>query len=296
MKTIELIGNTPMIQIGESNVYVKLEKYNPGGSVKDRAVYAMLKGAMERGEITKEHTLIEATSGNTGIALAMLGAILKLKVIIVMPETMSVERRQLVAAFGAEVVLTDGAKGMSGAIEKANELKKSIYGAVIAGQFENPANPQAHYETTGPEIWRDTNGKIDAFVAGIGTGGTVSGVGKYLKEQNPEIKIIGVEPASSPVLTEGRSGAHKIQGIGAGFVPKTLNTGILDEVLTCTNEAAYETANRIAKTQGILVGIASGCAAWAAIEIAKRAAFQGKNIVALLPDTGDRYLSTGVFA
>lgn len=208
---------------------------------------------------------------------------------------MSVERRNLVKAFGAEVVLTDGSKGMSGAIEKANELKKRIYGAIIAGQFENPANPKAHYETTGPEIWRDTEGKIDVFVAGIGTGGTVSGVGKYLKEQNPDIKIIGVEPASSPVLTQGHGGAHKIQGIGAGFVPETLNRDVIDEVITCTDKAAYETGNKIAKAHGILVGISSGAAVWAAIEISKRPEFSGKNIVALLPDTGDRYLSTGMF-
>ena len=300
----ELIGNTPLMRLdalaketgAKANILAKLEYFNPAGSVKDRVACKMITEMEKSGTLKPGATIIEPTSGNTGIGLAAAGAAKGYKVILTMPETMSMERRQLVAAFGAEVVLTDGAKGMSGAIEKANELKKSIYGAVIAGQFENPANPQAHYETTGPEIWRDTDGKIDAFVAGIGTGGTVSGVGKYLKEQNPEIKIIGVEPASSPVLTEGRSGAHKIQGIGAGFVPKTLNTGILDVVLTCTNEAAYETANRIAKTQGILVGISSGCAAWAAIEIAKRAAFQGKNIVALLPDTGDRYLSTGVFA
>lgn len=300
----ELIGNTPLMRLdalaketgAKANILAKLESFNPAGSVKDRVACKMITEMEKSGTLKPGATIIEPTSGNTGIGLAAAGAAKGYKVILTMPETMSVERRQLVTAFGAEVVLTDGAKGMSGAIEKANELKKSIYGAVIAGQFENPANPQAHYETTGPEIWRDTDGKIDAFVAGIGTGGTVSGVGKYLKEQNSEIKIIGVEPASSPVLTEGRSGAHKIQGIGAGFVPKTLNTGILDEVLTCTNEAAYETANRIAKTQGILVGISSGCAAWAAIEIAKRAAFQGKNIVVLLPDTGDRYLSTGVFA
>lgn len=300
----ELIGNTPLMRLdalaketgAKANILAKLEYFNPAGSVKDRVACKMITEMEKAGTLKPGATIIEPTSGNTGIGLAAVGAAKGYKVILTMPETMSMERRQLVAAFGAEVVLTDGAKGMSGAIEKANELKKSIYGAVIAGQFENPANPQAHYETTGPEIWRDTDGKIDAFVAGIGTGGTVSGVGKYLKEQNPEIKIIGVEPAASPVLTEGRSGAHKIQGIGAGFVPKTLNTGILDEVLTCTNEAAYETANRIAKTQGILVGISSGCAAWAAIEIAKRAVFQGKNIVVLLPDTGDRYLSTGVFA
>ncbi len=299
----ELIGNTPLMRLdalakaagAKANIIAKLEYFNPAGSVKDRVAYKMITEMEKAGTLKPGSTIIEPTSGNTGIGLAAVGTARGYKVILTMPETMSIERRQLVAAFGAEVVLTDGAKGMSGAIEKANELKKSIYGAVIAGQFENPANPQAHYETTGPEIWRDTEGKIDAFVAGIGTGGTISGVGKYLKEQNPDIKIIGVEPASSPVLTEGHGGAHKIQGIGAGFVPKTLNTGILDEVLTCTNEAAYEFGGKIAKTQGILVGISSGCAAWAAVEISKRAEFKGKNIVVLLPDTGDRYLSTGMF-
>lgn len=299
----ELIGNTPLMRLdalakaagAKANIIAKLEYFNPAGSVKDRVAYKMITEMEKAGTLKPGSTIIEPTSGNTGIGLAAVGTARGYKVILTMPETMSIERRQLVAAFGAEIVLTDGAKGMSGAIEKANELKKSIYGAVIAGQFENPANPQAHYETTGPEIWRDTQGKIDAFVAGIGTGGTISGVGKYLKEQNPDIKIIGVEPASSPVLTEGHGGAHKIQGIGAGFVPKTLNTGILDEVLTCTNEAAYEFGGKIAKTQGILVGISSGCAAWAAVEISKRAEFKGKNIVVLLPDTGDRYLSTGMF-
>lgn len=299
----ELIGNTPLMRLdalakaagAKANIIAKLEYFNPAGSVKDRVAYKMITEMEKAGTLKPGSTIIEPTSGNTGIGLAAVGTARGYKVILTMPETMSIERRQLVAAFGAEIVLTDGAKGMSGAIEKANELKKSIYGAVIAGQFENPANPQAHYETTGPEIWQDTQGKIDAFVAGIGTGGTISGVGKYLKEQNPDIKIIGVEPASSPVLTEGHGGAHKIQGIGAGFVPKTLNTGILDEVLTCTNEAAYEFGGKIAKTQGILVGISSGCAAWAAVEISKRAEFKGKNIVVLLPDTGDRYLSTGMF-
>lgn len=299
----ELIGNTPMMRLDAlakatgagANIIAKLEYFNPAGSVKDRVAYKMITEMEKSGVLKPGATIIEPTSGNTGIGLAAVGTARGYKVILTMPETMSIERRQLVAAFGAQVVLTEGAKGMSGAIEKANELKKSIYGAVIAGQFENPANPQAHYETTGPEIWRDMNGKIDAFVAGIGTGGTVSGVGKYLKEQDPNIKIIGVEPAASPVLTEGRGGAHKIQGIGAGFVPKTLNTGILDEVMTCTNEAAYDFGNKIAKTQGILVGISSGCAAWAAVEISKRSEFKGKNIVALLPDTGDRYLSTGMF-
>lgn len=299
----QLIGNTPMMRLdalaknegAKSNIIAKLEYFNPAGSVKDRVAFNMITEAEKAGILKPGATIIEPTSGNTGIGLAAVGAARGYKVILTMPETMSVERRNLVKAFGAEVVLTDGAKGMSGAIEKANELKKSIYGAIIAGQFENPANPQAHYETTGPEIWRDTEGKIDAFVAGIGTGGTISGVGKYLKEQNPDIKIIGVEPASSPVLTEGHGGAHKIQGIGAGFVPETLNRDVIDEVITCTDEAAYQTGNKIAKAHGVLVGISSGAAVWAAIEISKRPEFGGKNIVALLPDTGDRYLSTGMF-
>ena len=299
----ELIGNTPMMRLdalaksegAKANIIAKLEYFNPAGSVKDRVAFNMITEAEKSGKLKPGATIIEPTSGNTGIGLAAVGAARGYKVILTMPETMSVERRNLVKAFGAEVVLTDGSKGMSGAIEKANELKKRIYGAIIAGQFENPANPQAHYETTGPEIWRDTEGKIDIFVAGIGTGGTVSGVGKYLKEQNPDIKIIGVEPASSPVLTQGHGGAHKIQGIGAGFVPETLNRDVIDEVITCTDKAAYETGNKIAKAHGILVGISSGAAVWAAIEISKRPEFSGKNIVALLPDTGDRYLSTGMF-
>ncbi len=299
----ELIGNTPMMRLdalaksegAKANIIAKLEYFNPAGSVKDRVAFNMITEAEKSGKLKPGATIIEPTSGNTGIGLAAVGAARGYKVILTMPETMSVERRNLVKAFGAEVVLTDGSKGMSGAIEKANELKKRIYGAIIAGQFENPANPQAHYETTGPEIWRNTEGKIDVFVAGIGTGGTVSGVGKYLKEQNPDIKIIGVEPASSPVLTQGHGGAHKIQGIGAGFVPETLNRDVIDEVITCTDKAAYETGNKIAKAHGILVGISSGAAVWAAIEISKRPEFSGKNIVALLPDTGDRYLSTGMF-
>lgn len=299
----ELIGNTPMMRLdalaksegAKANIIAKLEYFNPAGSVKDRVAFNMITEAEKSGKLKPGATIIEPTSGNTGIGLAAVGAARGYKVILTMPETMSVERRNLVKAFGAEVVLTDGSKGMSGAIEKANDLKKRIYGAIIAGQFENPANPQAHYETTGPEIWRDTEGKIDVFVAGIGTGGTVSGVGKYLKEQNPDIKIIGVEPASSPVLTQGHGGAHKIQGIGAGFVPETLNRDVIDEVITCTDKAAYETGNKIAKAHGILVGISSGAAVWAAIEISKRPEFSGKNIVALLPDTGDRYLSTGMF-
>ena len=299
----ELIGNTPMMRLdalaksegAKANIIAKLEYFNPAGSVKDRVAFNMITEAEKSGKLKPGATIIEPTSGNTGIGLAEVGTARGYKVILTMAEKMRVERRNLVKAFGAEVVLTDGSKGMSGAIEKANELKKRIYGAIIAGQFENPANPKAHYETTGPEIWRDTEGKIDVFVAGIGTGGTVSGVGKYLKEQNPDIKIIGVEPASSPVLTQGHGGAHKIQGIGAGFVPETLNRDVIDEVITCTDKAAYETGNKIAKAHGILVGISSGAAVWAAIEISKRPEFNSKNIVALLPDTGDRYLSTGMF-
>lgn len=299
----QLIGNTPIMELGnlaaaekaQAKIFAKLEYFNPAGSVKDRVALAMITDAEKSGRIKPGATIIEPTSGNTGIGLAAVGTAKGYRVILTMPETMSVERRSLVKAYGAEIVLTDGAKGMTGAIEKAEELKNTIDGAVILGQFENPANPKAHYETTGPEIWRDMDAKVDVFVAGIGTGGTVSGAGKYLKEQNPDIKIIGVEPASSPVLTEGRAGAHKIQGIGAGFVPDTLDTSVYDEIITVTNEAAFETGDRIAKTEGILVGISSGAAVWAALKIAERQEFQGKNIVALLPDTGDRYLSTGMF-
>ncbi len=299
----EMIGRTPMLRLDAfakeagagADITAKLEYFNPAGSVKDRVALNMINEMEKSGAIKPGSTIIEPTSGNTGIGLAAVGTARGYRVILTMPETMSVERRQLVAAYGAEVVLTDGAQGMSGAIKKADELKEDIPGAVIAGQFENPANPQAHYKTTAPEIWRDMNGKIDAFVAGIGTGGTVSGIGRFLKEQSPDIKIIGVEPASSPVITKGHAGSHKIQGIGAGFVPKTLDTEILDEVLTCTDEAAFEYSRKIAKTQGILVGISSGCAAWAAVEVSKRPEFAGKSIVVLLPDTGDRYLSTGVF-
>ena len=299
----QLIGNTPIMKLGnlaaaenaQANLFAKLEYFNPAGSVKDRVALAMITDAEKSGRIRPGATIIEPTSGNTGIGLAAVGTAKGYRVILTMPETMSVERRSLVKAYGAEIVLTDGAKGMTGAIEKAAELESSIDGAVILGQFENPANPKAHYETTGPEIWRDMDAQIDVFVAGIGTGGTISGVGKYLKEQKPTIKVIGVEPASSPVLTEGHGGAHKIQGIGAGFVPNTLNTSVYDEVIPVTNEDAFETGDRIAKTEGILVGISGGAAVWAALKIAERQEFHGKNIVALLPDTGDRYLSTGMF-
>lgn len=299
----ELIGKTPILKLNnfakaesvDANIFAKLEYFNPAGSVKDRIANAMISDAEAKGELKPGATIIEPTSGNTGIGLASVGTAKGYKVILTMPETMSVERRNLVKAYGAEVVLTEGAKGMKGAIEKANELKDATPGAVILGQFVNPANPKAHYETTGPEIWADTEGKVDAFIAGVGTGGTLSGVGKYLKEQNPNVKIFAVEPETSPVLSEGHGGSHKIQGIGAGFVPDTLNTSVYDEVIPVPNEAAFETGNKIAKTEGILVGISSGAAVWAAEQLAARDEFKGKNIVVLLPDTGDRYLSTDLF-
>lgn len=299
----ELIGKTPILKLNniakaegvDANIFAKLEYFNPAGSVKDRIANAMVSDAEAKGELKPGATIIEPTSGNTGIGLASVGTAKGYKVILTMPETMSVERRNLVKAYGAEVVLTEGAKGMKGAIEKANELKDATPGAVILGQFVNPANPKAHYETTGPEIWADTEGKVDAFIAGVGTGGTLSGVGKYLKEQNPDVKIFAVEPETSPVLSEGHGGSHKIQGIGAGFVPDTLNTSVYDEVIPVPNEAAFETGNKIAKTEGILVGISSGAAVWAAKQLAARDKFKGKNIVVLLPDTGDRYLSTDLF-
>lgn len=300
----ELIGKTPILKLNnysakeniEANIFAKLEYFNPAGSVKDRVAAAMISAAEENGILKPGATIIEPTSGNTGIGLASVGTAKGYKVILTMPETMSVERRNLVKAYGAEVVLTEGALGMTGAIKKAEDLKNEIDGAVILGQFVNPANPKAHYDTTGPEIWADLEGRIDAFVAGVGTGGTVSGIGKYLKEKNPNIKVFAVEPSSSPVLSEGHGGAHKIQGIGAGFVPDTLNTEIYDEVITVPNEAAFETGNKIAKAEGILVGISSGAALWAAKQIAARDEFKGKNIVVLLPDTGERYLSTALFS
>ena len=300
----ELIGKTPILKLNnysekeavEANIFAKLEYFNPAGSVKDRVAAAMISAAEENGILKPGATIIEPTSGNTGIGLASVGTAKGYKVILTMPETMSVERRNLVKAYGAEVVLTEGALGMTGAIKKAEDLKNEIDGAVILGQFVNPANPKAHYDTTGPEIWADLEGRIDAFVAGVGTGGTVSGIGKYLKEKNPNIKVFAVEPSSSPVLSEGHGGAHKIQGIGAGFVPDTLNTEIYDEVITVPNEAAFETGNKIAKAEGILVGISSGAALWAAQQIAARYEFKGKNIVVLLPDTGERYLSTALFS
>lgn len=299
----ELIGKTPLLRLAnlekaenaQANIIAKVEFFNPAGSVKDRVANAMIAEAEKSGVLKPGATIIEPTSGNTGIGLASVGTAKGYKVILTMPETMSVERRNLVKAYGAEVVLTEGAKGMTGAIEKAEELKNETDGAVILGQFVNPANPKAHYETTGPEIWQDTDGTVDVFVAGVGTGGTLSGVGKYLKEQNPNVKIVAVEPETSPVLSKGTTGAHKIQGIGAGFVPKTLDTDIYDEIITVPNEAAFEIGNKIAKTEGILVGISSGAAVWAALQLAKRDELKGKNIVALLPDTGERYLSTALF-
>lgn len=300
----ELIGKTPLLQLNnfaaaenaQASILAKLEYFNPAGSAKDRIANAMIAAAEADGTLKKGATIIEPTSGNTGIGLACVGTAKGYKVILTMPETMSVERRNLVKAYGAEVVLTEGALGMKGAIAKAEELKNSTEGSVILGQFVNPANPRVHYETTGPEIWADTEGKVDVFVAGVGTGGTLSGVGKYLKEQNPNVKIIAVEPASSPVLSEGHAGAHKIQGIGAGFVPDTLDTSVYDAVLPVKNEDAFAAANEIAKTEGILVGISSGAAAFAALQLSKKEEFKGKNIVVLLPDTGERYLSTNLFS
>lgn len=299
----ELIGKTPLIELNNlekaeganAHIIAKLELFNPAGSAKDRIAKAMVEDAEKTGVLKQGATIIEPTSGNTGIGLASVGTAKGYKVILTMPETMSVERRNLVKAYGAQVVLTEGAKGMKGAIAKAEELKNEIDGAVILGQFVNPANPKAHYETTGPEIWADTEGNVDVFVAGVGTGGTLSGVGKYLKEHNPNVKIVAVEPETSPVLSKGTPGAHKIQGIGAGFVPDTLDTSIYDEIIPVPNEAAFEYGNKIAKTEGILVGISSGAAAWAAFQLAKREEFAGKNIVVLLPDTGERYLSTALF-
>lgn len=299
----ELIGNTPLFKLNNylkaekisANIFAKIEFFSPTGSVKDRAADKMIADAEKNGILRAGATIIEPTSGNTGIGLASVGKAKGYKVILTMPETMSAERITLIKAYGADVVLTEGAKGMAGAVEKAKQLENEIEGAVILGQFENPSNPQAHYETTGPEIWRDTDGEVDVFVAGVGTGGTLSGTGRYLKEQNAAIKVIAAEPLTSPVLTKGVSGAHKIQGIGANFVPNTLDTSIYDEVVCVPNEAAIETANKISKTEGILVGISSGAALWAASEIAKREEFSGKNIVVIFPDSGDRYLSAGIY-
>ena len=297
---LDLVGQTPLVRLNnlikkeglEADVLAKLEYINPAGSVKDRIAKEMIQDALEKGLINENTTLIEPTSGNTGIGLSAVATSLNLKIIITMPETMSVERRNLMKAYGAELVLTPGSEGMKGAIAKAKELASQIENSFIPGQFENPANPQAHYKTTGPEIYSQTEGKVDIFVAGVGTGGTISGIGKYLKEQNPNVKVVAVEPASSPVLSTGKGGAHKIQGIGAGFVPDTLDTKIYDEIITVENEDAFASGKEVAKTEGILIGISSGAAIQAAKELAKREENKGKTIVVLLPDGGDRYLST----
>ena len=300
----QLIGKTPLLELThiekeeglQARLLAKLEYFNPAGSVKDRMAKAMIDDAESRGLLDPDTVIIEPTSGNTGIGLASVAAARGYRIIIVMPETMSVERRQLMRAYGAELVLTEGAKGMKGAIAKAEELKKELPKAFIPGQFVNPANPAVHKATTGPEIWADTDGKVDVFVAGVGTGGTITGVGAYLKVQNPAVKVVAVEPASSPVLSKGTAGAHKIQGIGAGFVPDVLDTAVYDEIIPVENDAAFAAGRRIGRSEGVLVGISSGAAVWAAIELAKRPENKGKTIVALLPDTGDRYLSTPLFA
>ena len=300
----ELIGKTPLLELAHiekelglnAKLIAKLEYFNPAGSVKDRIAKAMIDDAEAKGVLTKDSVIIEPTSGNTGIGLASVAAARGYRIIIVMPETMSIERRQLMKAYGADLVLTEGAKGMKGAIAKAEELAKEIPGGFIPSQFTNPANPEAHRKTTAPEIWEDTDGKVDIFVAGVGTGGTITGIGEYLKSKNPNVKIVAVEPKSSPVLSEGVAGAHKIQGIGAGFVPEILNTKVYDEIITIANEDAFETGKLIGRKEGVLVGISSGAAVHAAIELAKRPENAGKNIVVLLPDTGDRYLSTPLFA
>lgn len=301
--TIDLIGNTPLVEVKniekelglEARVLVKLEYFNPAGSVKDRIAKGMIEDAEEKGLLKEGSVIIEPTSGNTGIGLAAIAAAKGYRIILTMPETMSVERRNILKAYGAEIVLTEGAKGMKGAIAKADELAKEIPNSFIPGQFVNPANPATHRATTGPEIWNDTDGDVDIFIAGVGTGGTLTGVGEYLKEKKPNVKIVALEPATSPVLSEGKSGAHKIQGIGAGFVPNTLNTEVYDEIIPVSNEASFEYGKIIAKEEGVLVGISSGAALYAAIEVAKRPEFKGKTVVALLPDSGDRYYSTDLF-
>ncbi len=300
----QLIGRTPLLELTHiekeeglgARILAKLEYFNPAGSVKDRIAKAMIDDAEKKGLLKPGSVIIEPTSGNTGIGLASVAAARGYRIIIVMPDTMSVERRQLMKAYGAELVLSEGAKGMKGAIARADELAEEIPGSFIPGQFVNPANPAAHRETTGPEIWEDTDGKVDIFVAGVGTGGTVTGVGGYLKSRNPEVKVVAVEPASSPVLSRGTAGAHKIQGIGAGFVPDVLDTKVYDEVIAVENEDAFAAGKRVGRSEGVLVGISSGAAVWAAIQLARRAENQGRTIVALLPDTGDRYLSTPLFA
>ena len=300
----QLIGNTPLLELThieqdadlQAKILAKLEYFNPAGSVKDRIAKAMIDDAEAAGKLKPGSVIIEPTSGNTGIGLAAVAAARGYRIIIVMPETMSVERRQIMKAYGAELVLTDGAKGMKGAIAKADELAKEIPNSFVPGQFVNPANPEAHRRTTGPEIWRDTDGKVDIFVAGVGTGGTITGTGSYLKAQNPAVKVVAVEPATSPVLSKGTAGAHKIQGIGAGFVPDVLDTKVYDEIITVSNEDAFATGKLVGHKEGVLVGISSGAAVWAAVELAKRPENKGKNIVVLLPDTGDRYLSTPLFA
>ena len=299
----QLIGHTPLLELThlekaeglKAKILAKLEYFNPAGSAKDRVAKAMIDDAEAKGLLKEGSVIIEPTSGNTGIGLAAVAAARGYRTIIVMPDTMSVERRQLLKAYGAELVLTEGAKGMSGAIAKAEQLAKEIPGGFVAGQFVNPANPEAHRQTTGPEIWEDTDGKVDIFVAGVGTGGTITGVGEYLKSKNPNVKIVAVEPAGSPVLSGGKPGPHKVQGIGAGFVPQVLNTSVYDEIIPVENEDAFQTGRRIGSTEGVLVGISSGAAAWAALQLAKRPENEGKTIVALLPDTGDRYLSTPLF-
>lgn len=295
----DLIGKTPLLALKNetgANIFAKLEYFNPAGSVKDRVAKQILDDAEKKGILKEGTTIIEPTSGNTGIGLSAIAAARGYKIIITMPETMSIERRNLMKAYGAEIVLTEGAKGMKGAIAKAEELHNEIDNSFIAGQFVNPANPEAHRTTTGPEIWEDTDGKVDIFVAGVGTGGTVTGVGEYLKSKNPDVKVIAVEPQSSPVLSQGQAGPHKIQGIGAGFVPDVLNTNVYDEIIPVSNEDAFETARSIARNEGVLVGISSGAAAFAAKQVAVREENKGKNIVVLLPDTGDRYLSTELFS
>ena len=301
--TLGLVGNTPLVEVVniekelglEATVLVKLEYFNPAGSVKDRIAKAMIEDAEQKGLLKEGSVIIEPTSGNTGIGLAAIAAARGYRIILTMPETMSVERRNILKNYGAEIVLTEGAKGMKGAIARAEELAKEIPGSFIPGQFDNPANPAIHKATTGPEIWRDTDGKVDIFIAGVGTGGTVTGTGEYLKEQNPSVKVVALEPEDSPVLSEGRAGAHKIQGIGAGFVPKVLNTGIYDEIFRASNQDAFDTARLLARKEGISVGISSGAALFGAIQLAKRPENKGKVIVALLPDSGDRYYSTPLF-